>query len=131
MAPPPNNPPLGSIVMFSGDIDHLPAGWNCCDGTNGTPDLRDLFIVGAGKSYNPGQTGGLNEVTLEPEQIPPHTHGYQVFNPINDDWESGGDASPGNSTGGVQSMATDPNKGGQPHENRPPYFALYYIMRIS
>lgn len=131
MATPTGTVPIGSIVMFSGTIDHLPIGWNCCDGSNNTPDLRDLFIVGAGKTYNPGDTGGEEMVTLTPEQIPPHNHGYQQFNPVNDDWKSGGADSPGNATGGNQPAASDANKGGQAHENRPPYYALYYIMRTN
>ena len=131
MAPIPNNPPIGSIVMFSGNASHLPANWNVCDGTNDTPDLRDLFIVGAGKNYALGNTGGENMVILTPDEIPPHTHGYQQFQAVNDDWESGGQSSPNNSTGGLVPASTTMSGGGGPHENRPPYYALYYIMRTS
>ena len=46
------------IVPFSGSIISIPSGWTLCDGTNGTPDLQDKFIVGAGDTYNPGITGG-------------------------------------------------------------------------
>lgn len=128
---PSSNLPIGSIVMFYGDADHLPSNWDVCDGTNNTPDLRDLFIVGAGKNYNLGNTGGLESVTLTPEEIPPHTHGYQEFRAVNDDWESGGDASPNNSTGGLIPASTASSGGGGPHENRPPFYALFYIMRMS
>ena len=44
------------------------------DGTNGTPDLRDRFIVGAGASYAPGDAGGASSVTLSVGQMPSHTH---------------------------------------------------------
>ena len=37
----------GLIVMWSGAIAEIPPGWALCDGTQGTPDLRDRFIVGA------------------------------------------------------------------------------------
>ena len=40
-----------------------PSGWYLCDGNNGTPDLRDRFIVGAGNSYSQGATGGSNTAT--------------------------------------------------------------------
>jgi hypothetical protein len=39
--------PSGCIVFWSGTIATIPAGWYLCDGTNGTPDLRNQFIVGA------------------------------------------------------------------------------------
>jgi hypothetical protein len=33
--------------MWSGTVATIPTGWALCDGTGGTPDLRDKFIVGA------------------------------------------------------------------------------------
>jgi hypothetical protein len=50
--------PTGGIVMWSGSIASIPSGWALCDGLNGTPDLRDRFVVGAGQTYTPGNTGG-------------------------------------------------------------------------
>src|SRR5690349_11660620 len=52
----------GLIVMWSGSIRDIPAGWGLCDGTLGTPDLRDRFIVGARKDYD-----GVPKSTLEGE----------------------------------------------------------------
>src|SRR5690606_19438934 len=66
--------PIGGIIMWSGSIDSIPPGWALCDGRNGTPDLRDKFIVGAGQSYQVGNTGGRKEVTLTTSQLPTHTH---------------------------------------------------------
>lgn len=51
------------------------AGWQLADGTNGTADLRDRFIVGAGLTYAPGATGGLSTNTLTIAQLPAHNHG--------------------------------------------------------
>ena len=42
-----NGVPSGSILMWSGTIAAIPSGWYLCDGTNGTPDLTNRFIVGA------------------------------------------------------------------------------------
>ncbi|MBA7685416.1 hypothetical protein ES703_93840 [subsurface metagenome] len=50
--------PIGIIVIWHGPIADIPPGWSLCDGTNGTPDLRDRFIIGAGSTYNPDDTGG-------------------------------------------------------------------------
>ena len=38
--------PSGAILMWSGSSDLIPDGWLLCDGTNGTPDLRNRFVVG-------------------------------------------------------------------------------------
>src|SRR5690606_24439652 len=64
----------GVIVMWSGSADNIPEGWALCDGTDGTPDLRDRFIVGAGGEYAVGATGGAKEVTLTTAQMPKHSH---------------------------------------------------------
>jgi hypothetical protein len=66
--------PAGFIGMWSGSIVGIPTGWYLCDGTNGTPDLRDRFIVGAGTSYAPGDTGGSETAQLTTDELPAHTH---------------------------------------------------------
>lgn len=48
----------GMIVAWSGAIVNIPSGWVLCDGNNSTPDLRDRFIIAAGSSYNPNDSGG-------------------------------------------------------------------------
>lgn len=50
--------PSGVIVMWHGALATIPTGWYLCDGTNGTPDLRSKFIVGAADGVEPGNTGG-------------------------------------------------------------------------
>lgn len=50
--------PLGGIIQWSGAIVDIPTGWQLCDGTNGTPDLRDKFVAGAGSTYAVDETGG-------------------------------------------------------------------------
>jgi microcystin-dependent protein len=66
--------PIGGIIMWSGAVSSIPSGWALCNGANGTPNLRNRFIVGAGGNYNPGDTGGSNSVTLTTSQIPAHSH---------------------------------------------------------
>lgn len=39
--------PVGGIILWSGTIASIPTGWALCNGSNGTPDLRDRFVVGA------------------------------------------------------------------------------------
>lgn len=64
--------PIGVITMWSGSILSIPIGWALCNGTGGTPDLRDRFIVGAGNTLVPGQTGGSVSPTLGAAGA--HTH---------------------------------------------------------
>lgn len=61
--------PIGTIAIWSGALATIPDGWQLADGTNGTLDLRNRFIVGAGSLYNPGTTGGSADAAL-----PSHTH---------------------------------------------------------
>lgn len=59
--PPAGNPAninIGGIILYWGLLSNLPAGWALCDGANGTPDLRDRFVIGAGGTRAPGITGG-------------------------------------------------------------------------
>lgn len=65
--------PSGIICAWSGTESNTPPGWHICDGTNGTPDLRDRFILGAG-AHSVGETGGSEEVSLTVEQMPRHDH---------------------------------------------------------
>ncbi|WP_193215439.1 hypothetical protein [Aliarcobacter butzleri] len=68
--------PKGIINMWSGAIINIPNGWALCNGQNGTPDLRDKFIVGAGTSYNVGSTGGSKDaiVVSHSHTQASHTH---------------------------------------------------------
>lgn len=121
--------PAGCIVLWSGAASDIPDGWYLCDGQNGTPDLRDRFVVGAGNAYTPGATGGNAQITLTKEQLPEHTHTYNN--------SSGKKSSYGMSNGGREitefgsSTSTDSGStgAGNPVDIRPPYYALCYIMK--
>lgn len=67
---------VGAIIAYSGAVGDLPDQWVVCDGTNGTPDLRDRFIVGAGPAYpvdtTGGQTSHTHAVTIDAGGA--HTH---------------------------------------------------------
>lgn len=86
--------PTGIISLWYGSIASVPSGWYLCDGGNGTPDLRDRFIVGAGSTYAVAATGGSASVTpagsisgsvggtaLTEAQMPKHYH--QLIGPNN------------------------------------------------
>jgi len=124
-----NLPPY-SIIMWYNALSALPAGWVLCDGTNNTPDLRDRFVAGAGYSYVLGFTGGYNSVVLTTDQIPSHSHTISQLQPMNGFWQV---PNAGNSHNVMTplpgAVSTDPTGDGRSHENRPPFMALYYIMK--
>lgn len=59
----------GMIIIWSGSIGSVPSGWALCNGSNGTPDLRDRFVIAAGSTYAVGQTGGSADAI-----VVSHTH---------------------------------------------------------
>ena len=126
--------PVGGIIMWSGAQNNLPAGWQLCDGSNGTPDLRGKFVLGAGGKYAVSAQGGAEAVTLTLENIPSHNHRYT--------FKGSGIAGASNSDNlfyrvgatGSNTAYTD-YVGGRngttvPHDNMPPYWALCFIMRV-
>ena len=134
--------PVGTIVLFYGT--NLPPSWALCDGSiaNGiqTPDLRGRFVVGAGNSYAPGDTGGEEEVKLTVDQLPEHSHAYAASQGVvhegsDDSWVevTTPDWAPEASTSGTFGPNGETPDGGfgQPHNNLPPYIALDYIMRVE
>ena len=153
--------PVGGIIMWSGSSSEIPEGWAICNGQrvsgmkNGqsvtieTPDLRDRFIVGAGREYTVKQTGGEKTVTLTAAQsgLPAHTHNMQhdhgnglrgkegtgtqsnVFrsgaeNPSKSEQRTGASSKTDTAANAAQNAS-------QAHENRPPFYALFYIMRVK
>lgn len=116
--------PPGGIIEWSGAVTDIWPGWALCDGSNGTPDLRDRFVVGAGGGYAVGATGGEATHTLTISEIPAHSHSYSAIT------GDGGSIAGGSSVYGSYLRSTGSAGGGAAHENRPPFYALAYIMRL-
>jgi len=142
----------GMIILWYGNTSNVPNGFALCDGNNGTPDLRNRFVVGAGDTYNPDSTGGSSSVTLSESQLPSHTHTASVTDPGHVHTTSfdnkkyfpgGGSTSIGyggaggypadvfsmNSQSTGISVSNSSTGSGASIENRPPYYALCYIMK--
>lgn len=124
----------GMIVMWSGSVTNIPSGWALCDGTNNTPNLKDRFIVGAGDSYKLGDTGGSAEVRLTLDQIPSHNHDSANFKQLMQKHGYNTYSGKLDNTPGEPDLLNGseilPAGGGMAHENRPPYFALAYIIKV-
>lgn len=143
--------PRGLIAMWNGT--QVPNGWALCNGQIvddlQTPDLSGKFVVGwqsGNEDYNLiGNTGGQEKVTLATQEIPSHVHNFADAYFI----EAHSDLVGANGTQWIGSNLSGSNKtdrdnsyvclwdhdtratgGGQPHENRPPYYVLAYIIKL-
>lgn len=134
--------PVGTILPYYGSLLTIPEGWHLCDGTNGTPDLRDRFLTGAGSSYALGATGGENFHTLTIDEMPSHNHPFSNSGSLSaierkrarDYITFGYDEyrySNGYLPTSFSSLSSGYAGGSQAHENRPPFYAVYYIMKIK
>lgn len=173
--------PFNTIAIWVGSVASIPTGWQLCDGTNGTPDLRNKFLVGAGSTYSIGTTSPDLHATiaLTSPQIPIHTHPVSASSigpignhnhpspvtgtegnhahPVTAITNSGTaqhtsgaglyQLTPGTGSGGSHShpaatgpagahthditIGSGPTGSGTGHENRPPYYALAFIMEVA
>lgn len=100
--------PSGGIVMWNGTTTNIPSGWALCDGSNGTPDLRDRFIVGAGRNYSVNSIGGADSVSLTESQMPSHSHSMGSAGDHSHSGSTSGDGSHSHSgsTGGASANHT-------------------------
>lgn len=144
--------PSGGIIIWSGAQAAIPSGWFLCNGANGTPDLRDRFIVGAGTSYAVGASGGSKDAIVVSHTHTASTNTASLTGTLNNFEEPFGSASGivslGNSGqayyGGTGTTANRTatinashshtvtvNSAGSSgtNANLPPYYALCYIMK--
>lgn len=124
--------PTGAIILYSGTT--IPNGWALCDGNNGTPDLTDRFVIGAGRRYQVNDVGGEAEHILTVDELPAHNHTLSGDSVINSTTDGTVTVAVGGyfiTTSKFQTLnTTDTTGGGQAHNNMPPYYALCYIMKI-
>ena len=145
-----SNIPRGLIAMWNGT--QVPNGWALCNGQIvddlQTPDLSGKFVVGwqsGNEDYNLiGNTGGQDKVTLTTPEIPSHVHNFAdaYFIEAYDGIGINGSQWIGNNLYGSSKTDRDNSYvalwdhdtraagGGQPHENRPPYYVLAYIIKL-
>lgn len=153
----------GTILAFSGNFSggypidkttgNADTTWHLCDGTNGTPDLRGRFILGASDAHVVGSTGGEEATGLSIDNFPPHsfsgttstdgehTHtvyggdgevnhtnieGFEVNSHL---WEANNKQT---SAAGAHhhTFTTNTLGSGVKHNNMPPYYTLSYIMKL-
>jgi hypothetical protein len=146
--------PAGTIMAWRGLLTDIPVGWTLCDGQNGTPDLRDRFVVGAGLSDKPHAHGeaeshshlvGPVYHSINTEGAGYHSHGMPTkwyARNLTDGGCSGIDTRGAYSSGeqtqsdgwhthrvsvSLPAFMSEPNTGGI----RPKWYALAYIMKTG
>jgi hypothetical protein len=146
--------PSGCILIWSGSVGSIPSGFVLCDGNNGTPDLRNSFILGAGNTYTVGQTGGSTDAIVVSHthsasssssssvSDPSHSHGLaqsgtsgpggyygaasnQAYNMV----IGTNDAYTGISVSTSTSTSINATGTSGANANMPPYYALAYIQK--
>lgn len=137
--------PTGAVLLWSGLVAAIPAGFHLCDGTSGTPDLRNKFIVGAGSTYAPAAVGGSKDAIAVA-----HTHtgttvsgGTHTHDISTQSGTFGSGSGVGNIPNGAGTMIATQSAGAHTHTfttdstgasgtdaNLPPYMALCYIMKL-
>lgn len=138
--------PAGMISIWYGAIGSVPSGWYLCDGSNGTPDLRDRFIVGAGSTYSVAATGGSTDAivvshthtaTFTGTALAAHSH------TMGGAFGGGGGIGGGDLNSSQGNASTSSVSAGTPagtvavttagtsgtNANLPPYYALAYVMK--
>jgi hypothetical protein len=133
--------PIGGIIMWSGSIASIPSNWALCNGSNGTPDLRNQFIVGANAdvsgvakstiSGSAAQSGG--STTILQANLPAVSlavTGQTYGGGINGggSWNCTGNT--GNGSSGIQTLGATANLGSGTAYLQP-YYALAFIMRTA
>ena len=154
------------IIMWDEPVSTIPFGWHICDGTNGTPDLRDLFIANTGGGFSLHSSGGYEDATLVEHnhggatgtQNRNHSHtlltdvngnhthpdimtsAYRAFDGDNEtrvgragSTNAAGAHTHSYTTGNASAdhtHSTSAQGGSGVGRNIPPYYSVYYIMRI-
>lgn len=135
--------PTGVILMWSGSSASIPYGWYLCDGTNGTPNLVNRFIVGATGTYAVGATGGSADAVVV-------SHSHSITDPTHRHYVGSRDSTADNGGNATQEFVQNAGTGAGPNTytdyeatgitinstgssatnaNLPPYYALCYIMK--
>ncbi len=141
-------------MIIAWALNEIPKGWAMCDGlkyilnANGiaerndsigfqTPKLTGRFVLGGGSDTGlslrvPGQKGGREKITLTIKELPKHRHNFG-----RDYWDDGKDKYKGVDLGNYLNQWSNDLSGetteagqGLPFDNMPPFYVLWYIMKL-
>lgn len=137
--------PVGGVVIWDDLAGNIPDGFAICDGSNGTPDLRNRFVYGAAGDSDVGLTGGSQTHTHSNSStgsVSNHSHSYSIVTGYASNYVNQNETSPYTSIVRHHRhyfSSTTPSGGGHSHalgntgsaNHMPAYIKLYYIMRIN
>lgn len=142
--------PIGTILMWSGNISNIPSGWQLCNGTNGTPDLRNKFIIAADADsggYATTSITGVPYITTGTKDAVIVSHNHSINDPTHrhailgtSGLEGGGPIwdiaySPQDyldvTNSAVTGITINSNGTSGTNQNLPPYYALAFIMKMT
>lgn len=127
--------PFQFIGLFAGAVANIPTGWALCDGNNGTPDLRNNFVRGAGGLFAPNAIGG-SDVTgghaLSVAELAVHSHTYTArTGSVGSDTDDPVDSTAAGASSPVTATSSVGSGTAHTHPNTvPPFYALAYIMKL-
>lgn len=161
------SPYIGEIRMFGGSF--APAGWAMCSGqtipisqndtlfnligttyggdgqeTFALPDFQSRVPIHqgtlGGRTFQIGESGGVEQVTLSTQQIPTHNHAFLVSNNNGLQAQPQGAVLSKTATGFLYSgfqagqamnvSSVQPSGGSQPHENMMPFLVITFIISL-
>ena len=134
----------GMIIAWFGLPNRIPENWAICDGTNGTPDLRNRFIIGSSDEIKFGDMGGNSSIILRKNNLPPLGQGYFSCDSHHGRWHHSTysfikyqhsysvSTKNGNDDDWGSNFMIDLNEGmySSPINILNPYFSLFYIMKL-
>jgi microcystin-dependent protein len=152
-------PPLQTALPFWGAIADIKDGWQLCDGSNGTPDLSGMFVVGYDPNDaahdEPGKTGGESKHALSIAEMPAHNfsgsvnipgHKHSLPKPVpgkggntdqngltvkDDNINSVDITETSTSAAQVVNYTTGMKGSNTPHENRPKFYTMAWIGYVG
>lgn len=135
--------PVGSIIMWYKAIAERPSGWELCNGSNGTPDLRGLFVIGASVDGDRQAVGDATHVHTNSVAQADGSHVHDITGSIGGTVTSTGVSDVGSGNSGISpthshvvdvdfadsGTHTHTTSDANPTNNNPPHVQVYYIMR--
>lgn len=137
--------PVGAIIEYNGAFSGIPANFQLCDGTNGTPNLTDTFVFGTNTEIELNQTGGSNDAvvvshghTFTGAALAGHDH-EAVGSVVNSGSDSGsalrytrnGTTTTDSVSAGTPAGTVETSGASGTDANRPAFVKLAYIRRMT
>lgn len=134
--------PIGAVIMFNAVFAGIPANWQLCDGTNGTPNMTDKFVYGTNNEGDLLNAGGQADaiIPLHTHPITDQQHLHSISGSVNEnephsgfDSARSGGASVNTALSFTGITVTDGATGGEAvtDKNLPPYIKLAFIQRMT